>query len=650
VFWGAVGLCCVVGAGATAAAETHEEFRAATIAQIEELSPENAPLWTDALQLSDSGRHKEAMGRYHQLTRMVPDFDHGHRRLCTARLAFDDLDGAQRACQKALNIDVSAENLTAMALVRLRTGRPLDTRDMARSALELKPDHVEAWIMVCESSIALDDVDLLIQCVSNLKRVEPESVDTWIYAAVLGAAEGDDAGALASLARAEELGLPAEAASELRSHLGVGGMNWWLLGFGLFVGWLATLGVLYLLGNWLSGKVLSAAEELPSRQTGEAAGASASLRKLYERVLWLTCAYYYLSLPLLLATTIGLAGALVYAFYWVGRFPVYLLFVLGGVVLATVVAVTKAIFIGAPDDDPGLRLRLGEHPKLRAVLLEVADKIGTRPVDRVYLTMGAEMAVFERGGLRQKLAGGGERCLVLGLAVLEGMETGWFKSILAHEYGHFSNRDTAGGNFALAVRRSLMVMADHLAEADTAEWYNPAWAFLNGFYRVFERVSQGASRLQEVLADRWATFAYGSDSFAQGLSHVVRRSVEWEHHQARSLEQVLDDPQPLGNLYAFVPTRPAPVGKVERDIDEIMNQPESPYDSHPRPSRRIAWARALEVASASETEPATELLKSVEALQLKLTADLRQRLAWHTGIVLPPTDGQSDAPSVLDIE
>ena len=61
--------------------------------------------------------------------------------------------------------------------------------------------------------------------------------------------------------------------------------------------------------------------------------------------------------------------------------------------------------------------------------------------------------MFERGGVLRQVRGKSERCLVLGAAVLDGMRVRGLKAILAHEYGHFHNEDTAGGGFALAVAR-----------------------------------------------------------------------------------------------------------------------------------------------------------------------------------------------------
>jgi hypothetical protein len=45
---------------------------------------------------------------------------------------------------------------------------------------------------------------------------------------------------------------------------------------------------------------------------------------------------------------------------------------------------------------------------------------------------------------------------------------------------------------------------------------------------LFLRISHGASRLQEILADRHAALAYGGEAFAQGLKHVVLRDVHFD--------------------------------------------------------------------------------------------------------------------------
>src|SRR5205823_1728197 len=132
-----------------------------------------------------------------------------------------------------------------------------------------------------------------------------------------------------------------------------------------------------------------------------------------------------------------------------------------------------------------------EAPQLWALAEEVAARVGTRPIDAIYITPVADIAVTERGSLLKKLRGTGQRCLILGLGALNGMGQDQFKAILAHEYGHFSNRDTAGGNLALQVQRSMYQIAHGLAARGQAHQFNPVWLFLNGFNHLYLRITLG---------------------------------------------------------------------------------------------------------------------------------------------------------------
>jgi hypothetical protein len=246
---------------------------------------------------------------------------------------------------------------------------------------------------------------------------------------------------------------------------------------------------------------------------------------------------------------------------------------------------------------------------------------------------------MERGGLLAQLRGGSERCLILGVGVLDGMKLGPFKAIMAHEYGHFSNKDTAGGGFALAVRRSLFRMAQHLAEGGAAAWYNPAWLFLIGFHKVFLRISQGASRLQEVLADRWAAFTYGAKAFEEGLTHVIRRSALFNAHVKATMNEVVDAKLPLANLYAYQPAAEAvSAGDVEAAIREELSREPSPYDSHPAPVDRFRWVQAIGengVVAVEDEEEVWALFRDREDVERRLTVQVRANVAANHGIHIP---------------
>jgi hypothetical protein len=248
---------------------------------------------------------------------------------------------------------------------------------------------------------------------------------------------------------------------------------------------------------------------------------------------------------------------------------------------------------------------------------------------------------MERGGILRQLAGRNERCLILGVGVLEGMRLGPFKAILAHEYGHLSNQDTAGGGFALAVRRSLVAMAHGLAATGAAAWYNPAWLFLNGFYRVFLRISQGASRLQEILADRWAASIYGAIAFEQGLRHVIERSIRFEALASATLKEVVEAKGVLPNLYQYRPTAPPAEEEIQKAVQVALSRPPSPYDSHPSPVDRFAWVRALPTQGTGSAIPddgdAWDLFSDRTATEVEMTATVRRNLQAHYSVEIPAT-------------
>jgi Zn-dependent protease with chaperone function len=362
-------------------------------------------------------------------------------------------------------------------------------------------------------------------------------------------------------------------------------------------------------------------------------------------VLWLSCVYYWLSIPVVALLVLAAAGGALYAIFALGHIPIKLVVIILLVLFATLRAMAKGLFARGRDEDPGLRLAAEEEPRLRVLLTEVAAKIGTRPVDNVYLTPGTDLAVMERGGFLKQLRGSSERCLILGVAVLDGMKLGPFKAILAHEYGHFSNRDTAGGGFALGVRRSLRTTALHLAQHGAAAWYNPAWLFVIGFQRTFLRVSQGASRLQEILADRWAAFAYGSAAFERGLNHVIDRSIRFDAYANATLGEVIEAKQPLPNLYAYRPTKGPDTAELDKEVEEAIHREPSPYDSHPSPVHRIEWTRALSAAGATTPEDEAmdvwSLFENREAVEKRLTQAVRENLQANRGIAIP------EAPAVV---
>ncbi len=623
--------------------------------EIESRDPEGAALFAQATRARDAGDSAETAALLEKVHERDPWFVHATRRLCFAELGRGRGERALSLCQEAYDRDPSSQNGAALAAALLTTDDGQGSTgsralDLASAAAHKDPKDFFAQLTFCQCAVHMNDYADVHWCSAAMRGVAPHDIWALYFSAIDDASHGRLDEARRELEEAHANGLPEEAYAPAHAALDRARSpveRWGPLLLEGFAGWVAGLAVLLALAAVLSAAAMRAAGRVPTAATGHAHGLDALLRRTYRVVLWLSCAYYYASLPIVLLLVLALFCGTVYVCVALGTIPVKLLLIVFLIALGSVGAIVKSFAARGKDEAPGEKLDLATHPKLRAVLDEVATRVGTRTVDSVYLAPGTQIAVLERGGLFRQLRGSSERCLVLGAAVLESMRLRELRSVLAHEYGHFHNEDTAGGGFALAVRRSLVNIATHMVQGGAASVLNPAWWFLRAFHAVFLRVSQGASRLQEVLADRWAAFAYGSDAFARGLEHVVRRAVVFDAHLTATLREAVPAKQALGNIYAFVPKQAIDSKEVERAVHEAMTRT-SPYDSHPRPADRIEWVRRIGAAGApaeaDDSDEAWTLLSGREALEKRMTDELRSRFAKHGLRLASPPAERAPAP------
>jgi Zn-dependent protease with chaperone function len=638
--------------GAAAQTPSDVQFERRITSELAAQDARAAELFDEANRARDRNDVQKAGDLYRQVEARAPRFAHAFRRHASVELAQEHFDTALGLALKAVEIDPSGLNLATAAVATLGDGQERSRRlpealRLARRARDTAPNDQATLDLLAVFALSAKDAQFFERVTEDLERLAPDQPGTLFYRALLQAMHEEFADAVATLERAHQRGLTDDRYVKLHEALvAAQPLHQKLLppAVRVFGAWLAGMVALLLVGLLLSAATLRACRRMPTEAHGHARGSDALLRRVYAGVLWLCCAYYYISLPIMLVIVVVAGGGIIYAMFAAGHIPIKLVLIIAVVVLVTVYSVLKSVFVRTRDVDPGRKLPLEQHPKLRAALDEVAAKVGTRPVDSVYLQPGTEVAVTERGGLVAQMRGASERCLILGVAVLEGFELPAFKAVLAHEYGHFVNRDTAGGGFALLVRRSLFSMASALASGGAATWYNPAWWFVNGFHRVFLRISHGASRLQEVLADRWAAVAYGSASFEHGLRHVVRAGARFDAHVNATLKEVTaplkeENAQlkPLVNLYRRPLATPLDEVELERTVTEALNRPASPYDSHPPPNDRFRWVKALGAASPplSDGLDAWSLFSDREGCERLMTTEVRETVHQRFGVEIP---------------
>ena len=442
------------------------------------------------------------------------------------------------------------------------------------------------------------------EALKHLTERYPDRMETHYFAAIRAALDGDRAAAEREIRLAESIGLPAGTADRFLAATDQPTLwtyvKWPVL---VVLAWAGGILALFALGRWLSAATLRWLRDSDPNATD--AAETAKLRRLYRWVINVAGIYYYLSLPVVVLLVVGLAAAVIYGFLMLGWLPIKLLFVLAIGAAVTVFYMARSVFVRAHDEDPGRSLAEAEAPGLWRLAREVAERVGTRPVDDIRMTAGTDLAVYEKGSVRERMSDTGRRVLLVGAGVLNDFKSNDFRAVLAHEYGHFQNRDTAGGDVALRVRMSMMKLAESMIASGQATVWNVAFHFLRLYDFVFRRISHGATRLQEVLADRTAVRLYGAPAFECGLSHVIRRSVEFDYLAEREVRDAIEKKRSLNNLYA--PARLEGTDDeqaIAKLIKEVLERPTTADDTHPAPGERIALAHRIrfEAPPASDGE------------------------------------------------
>jgi Zn-dependent protease with chaperone function len=652
--WMVLLLLVFVASGAWAAAQRDQALENEIQRRLENIAPPAADYFIKATQAMDNGDKKTAREDFKRVLEYAPDFVPAIRRMS---YVVNDPKEMLRLAKKAYALNDHFYNTQAVvyALLKQKTINEAETNRYLRHLMTQAPDDFDSQCLICQASLQIGQADMLKKAVTNLKRLAPEEITTHYYAGIEAAFDERWGEAEREILKAQELGLPANVTRDILEKTGIRShaRRWRLLayaGYGLAV-WAAGLMLLLIIGMLLSKLTLITIEKGSDKIRNDEKGGMYLIRRIYAAVLGLTSFYFYISIPIVLLLVIATGGGVIYSFFMIGRIPIKLVLIIAGVVCVTVYGMIKSLFIRVQDKDPGPRLSEADAPSFFNALQEVASQIDAPMVDSVFIVQDTTVAVFERGSFWKRLNRKTNKCLILGLGLLNGLTQVQLKSILAHEFGHISNRDTAGGSIALHVRRSIYASAKAMAEGGAAAWYNPAWLFIKSFYRIFLRVSQGASRLQEVLADQWAALVYGPCSFVQGLKHAIKRSIEYEFVSNFEINQAILERRHLKNLYSlevpgqwpesgksgneneneeknFSDPDLTPEEKVAAAVEEAMNEKTSPFNSHPAPMQRIRWIEALQNVPDVEDDgrSAWDLLENAKELQDLMTNEIDARV------------------------
>ncbi|HEX7335479.1 MAG TPA: M48 family metallopeptidase [Pyrinomonadaceae bacterium] len=597
-------------------------------AELETLAPDSVADFKAATEAMDAQDCEKAAELFQKVYKKAPKFDAVLRRLGGCLVLTGKADSGFAFMEQALAIRRSPENLISLAQSLAYPGGKQGTSQQKSRAYALikeanrspqKPNDPDYLVLHAQLAMELEKIDDFRNVTGQLVAKHPELMATHFYNAMLAAYDEKWITAEQEIKVAQSLGLAPEIAQEfLDSGVQTRARVWQYLTYSLYLvaAWIVGLTALFLIGKFMSRKTLSSLEK--ADPNSPVSGSELTLRKWYRQLINVAGFYYYISLPVVIFLVILVAASITYAFIMLGRIPVKLvaLLAIGG--LITIFTMVRSLFIKVESADPGRSLSYDEAPGLWDLTRTVAATVNTRPVDEIRITPGTDLAVYEKGTLRERSQDKAQRILILGTGVLNDFNQNGFRAVLAHEYGHFTNRDTAGGDVAIRVNNDMMKFAHAMIASEQATVFNVAFQFLRIYHFLFRRISHGATRLQEVLADRVAALKYGPLAFEEGLTHVVRKSVEFHHLAAKEIGASVEGQRALQNLYELrVDQNP----DLQQEIEGSLNRETSEDDTHPCPNDRFRLTR--KITGANEV-PATgmvwDLFKNREALTNEMTS------------------------------
>jgi Zn-dependent protease with chaperone function len=600
--------------------------------ELASISPGSVETFKHATEAMDKGDAKEASRLYSQVMIKTPDWDVINRRLGFSIIEAGEKDKGTLLLRKAVQLKRSPENLISLAQMLAYPGPNIEGSAkeknealiLAKEADVKKTDQSDPSYpaIVAQLSLELNDEQGFRAATKELVSHHQDLMGTHYFNAIVAAADEDWWTAKQEIERAGQMGLPAEVVEKFLTDTGVRTRvaAWryaYIAGY-VVLAWALGLAFLFFFGGILSKRTLRELETVdPNTLVGPEHD---KLRSIYRKVINVAGLYYYISIPIVTLLIIGVTGAVIYGFMISGTVPIKLVLVLGVGAVVTVFQIIKSLFTRQKQEDAGRALLEEEAPGLWALSRAVAGTVGTRPVNEIRVTPGTEVAVYERGSFRERMQDRAERVMLVGVGVLNGFNQNAFRAVLAHEYGHFIHRDTAGGDMAIRVNSDMMKFALGMIKSGQNTFWNLGFHFLRLYHRIFTRISHGAGRLQEALADRRAAYHFGAQAFEEGLSHVVRRQIEFKQLVDKEVRAAVESNRALVNLYELSSTEGKDKsGSIEEAFDKAINRQTSDTDTHPSPAERFRLARRV---VSKEESAATGLVWDLFADRDKLTHEM----------------------------
>jgi Zn-dependent protease with chaperone function len=298
-----------------------------------------------------------------------------------------------------------------------------------------------------------------------------------------------------------------------------------------------------------------------------------------------------------------------------------------------------------------------EQPRLFAFIRELTTETQTPFPKKIFISPQVNASVFYNSSFWSMFFPV-KKNLEIGLGLVNAINMGEFKAVMAHEFGHFSQRSMKLGSFTYNVNQVIhnMLFDNNSYSSALRAWGNIHWAtaifaqitvvvaqgiqwILRQMYTLVNKRYLSLSREMEFHADAVAASVAGGNNLVTALNRIELAGNCYQETM-NNLNDSLSRKEASRNLFAnqqvvmqqFAQTHLLPLSNglpvitsaftasLQNSRINFKNQ----WASHPTNEEREAKLNALGLAVATTETRAWELFDSPRALQEQLTNNLYQ--------------------------
>ena len=407
------------------------------------------------------------------------------------------------------------------------------------------------------------------------------------------------------------------------------------------------------------------------------ASISLDFRKKVTRSIFSIILFAFVFISLILFSVAFAAASAYFGFVIIITKPMWLTLLIGAGLVAMGILVIIFLFrfvtVKYKTDVTGLtEITREEQPDLFEALEEIVNKVQTKFPRKVYLSQDVNASVFYDSSFWSMFLPV-KKNLVIGMGLVNAISIDELKAILAHEFGHFSQRSMKVGSYVYHVNQVLYnLLSDNASYNNLVE----SIARLHGVIAIFVNASMkiiagirwilikmysfinlnymALSREMEFHADEVAARAIGSKPLMTSLLRINLADQAYnsviEYYNNRIIDAVVTNniyPQQKQVMHFIAEENKIPFQNgfpfIEQEFLSQYNKSKivltNQWASHPSTQDRVARLEELNIEQiVTNAQPAVTLFKAYETLQASLTNELFKTVNYEKEITPLETD------------